>query len=170
MTMMTTRRLRMMEPLSEYSPLTIKWKKLKPQGKLDMPAKPGDAGYDVYATENAIIPPGCRIQMPLGIALEMPSGMVGLVQGKSGRAVREGLTTIGNVIDSGYRGEVHAVLVNTNHGSFGKDIMINSGEKVAQILFIKNYAPPIREVTELTQSERGADGFGSTGLIKEAGK
>lgn len=144
--------------------MKLKIKKLINFTGIDAPAKPGDAGYDLYATTDRRISLYSRFNMPLGIAIEIPEGYVGIIEAKSGRANKEGLTTIGNIIDSGYRGEIHAQLVNTSK-DFG--ITIKKGQKVAQIIFQKCYTPEIEFVEELSDSSRGKKGFGSTGLSDE---
>jgi len=141
----------------------LKVKDLGKDGKILAPAKVGDVGYDVIATEDCYIGLNDRHNMPLGIAIEIPLGYVAIIQAKSGRAKKEGITTIGNIIDSGYRGEIHANIVNTGL----TPIEISKGEKVAQILFHKCYTPEIQIVSELSESERGDKGFGSTGLYCE---
>lgn len=139
----------------------LKVKDLGKGGAMLAPAKVGDAGYDVIAIEDIDLCPGERFKMNLGIAIEIPNGYVAIVNAKSGRATKEGLTTIGNVIDSGYRGEISACLVNTHKNNC---INIKNGEKVAQILFHKCYTPKIEMVKELSETDRGKSGFGSTGL------
>jgi len=138
----------------------LKIKKLREGAKIDAPAKPGDVGFDVYAATTIRIPPGGRFAMPLGIAMEFPTGFGAFVEQRSGLAREKGILTIGNVIDAGYRGEVHAIIVNT-----GKEFLdVMKGDKIAQIVFhecptIKN----IEYVEELSQTDRGDKGFGSTG-------
>ncbi|MCF7795965.1 dUTP diphosphatase [Patescibacteria group bacterium] len=131
----------------------------KKYGKINKPAKHGDAGYDVFATKDIILKPHERYNMPLGIALEFPSDYVCVVNQKSGLANKYGIDTIGNVIDSGYRGEIHALIVNTSN----KDIFIKAGQKIAQLLFLFWKEFNILYVDELTETDRGSNGFGSTG-------
>lgn len=128
-------------------------------GKINNPAKPGDAGYDVFATENIILKPHERYNMPLGIALEFPGDYVCIVNQKSGLANKFGLDTIGNVIDSGYRGEIHAQIVNTSNFN----VKIEAGQKIAQLLFLFWKELNILYVDKLGETDRGEGGFGSTG-------
>jgi dUTP pyrophosphatase len=140
----------------------LKVKKLKEQAKIDPPAKLGDVGFDVYATTYKELKPGERYAMPLGIAMEFPEGYGAFVEQRSGLARKKGILTIGNVIDSGYRGECHAIIVNTSND---EEIAINAGDKIAQIVF--HPCPTVGEieyVEELSQTERGGKGFGSTGV------
>lgn len=140
--------------------MQVKVKKLNQQAKINLPAKQGDCGYDVFATKCITLPPHGRFNMPLGIAIEFQNGYFCQVNQKSGLANKYGIDTIGNVIDSGYRGEIHAQLVNTSN----EDVTIFAGEKVAQLIFIKCATPDIVFVSQLSQSDRGQAGFGSTGV------
>lgn len=133
-------------------------KKIIPEARINTPAYFGDAGYDVFATQTITLKPLERFNMPLGIAISFPSDCVCLVQQKSGNSVKKGFDTIGNVIDSSYRGEIHAVIVNTSNES----ITINKDDKVAQLLFLDVNTPRIEFVNELSTTERGEKGFGSS--------
>lgn len=138
----------------------IKIKKLEKNVKLPSKAHESDAGFDLYANEAFHINPGEIYNVPLGFAIEIPKHTVALVQGKSGLAKNNRITTIGNVIDSGYRGECHALLI--NHGY--EPIYFNQGDKVAQLLIIKLFeVDKFKEVEELSDTSRGSGGFGSTG-------
>ena len=126
---------------------------------INQPAKPGDCGYDVFATCNKTLLPHERFNMPLGIALEFTEGHFCQVNQKSGLANKFGIDTIGNVIDSAYRGEIHAQIVNTSNDVLKIDV----GQKIAQLIFIPFVKANIEYVDELSKTERGTDGFGSTG-------
>ena len=123
--------------------------------------RPGDAGYDVYSIESYRVAPGKRILVETGLYLEIPGGYVGLVKDRSSVAA-VGLHTLAGVIDSAYRGELKILLVN-----LAEEIMdIRIGQKVAQLLVVPVYSMPIEYVDsleDLTSTERGAGGFGSTG-------
>jgi len=134
----------------------LKVKKLNKEAKINAPFKEGDAGYDVFAMENIILPAQNRYAMPLGIALEFPPGFVCIVNQKSGIAKEFGIDTIGNVIDAGYRGEIHAQIVNTSKTY----IDIKKGQKIAQLLFHEVITPEIEYCTELSESLRGDRKFG----------
>lgn len=134
-------------------------KKLVPEAKLPSRATAGDAGLDLYSIEEIAIQPGDRLVVKTGVAMEIPFGYAGLVWDKSGLAAKKGIKTMGGVIDAGYRGEIQVVLAN-----FGSEPhMIAVGDKVAQILIQKVGLLDVEEVEELTDSERGEGGFGSTG-------
>lgn len=140
---------------------TLKVKKLREDAKINPPAKDGDAGHDVYATKTVTINPHDRFAMPLGIALEFPRGYVCIVMDKSGVANKQGLHSIGSVIDNCYRGEAHCILNNTSN----KKVEIKKGKKIAQLLFYKCYTvDKIEYVNELSKTNRGSGKFGSTGV------
>jgi len=130
--------------------------------KLPTKAHDGDAGFDVYNIDKPLILGfGERYRIPLGFAIEIPPGWVALIQEKSGLATNSGIMTIGNVIDSGYRGECHATLVCLSQ----KPVTIERGQKVAQMLILPCYTGKTYEVRSLLEdTERGSKGFGSSGL------
>lgn len=139
--------------------LTIKIKKLKTDAILPNHAHTGDAGMDMYASENVHVKKGERAKVPTGVAMEIPEGYVGLVWDKSGLSMNHGLKTLGGVIDSGYRGEIMIGIANLSN----EDYTIEKGHKVAQMLIQKIETPTIEEMEELEDSHRGEKGFGSTG-------
>jgi dUTP pyrophosphatase len=122
-------------------------------------AKPGDAGFDLYTREHAAIAPGAKAVLPTGISLEIPEGYVGLIWDKSGLSSKYGLKTFGGVIDSGYRGEIHVVMTNLSDNEHVFEV----GDRVAQVLIQKFEAVTFEMVDELSESERGHAGFGSSG-------
>jgi dUTP pyrophosphatase len=123
-------------------------------------AHPGDAGMDLVAVMEVVLEPGARALVPTGLALAIPDGFVGLIWDKSGRAVKEGLTTLAGVIDAGYRGEVQVAVYNTSDTK----IIIAPGQKVAQLLIQPIIQPEIAIVEQLDDTARSDGGFGSTGL------
>lgn len=123
--------------------------------------RPGDAGYDLYAVENYRVGAGQSVLVDSGLRLEIPSGYVGLVKDRSSVAAA-GLHTLAGVIDSAYRGELKILLVNLSDD----DIHIHAGQKIAQLLVVPLYSAPVEYVdspADLSNTRRGADGFGSTG-------
>lgn len=142
-----------------FDKLIIRAKKLHPEAIIPKYANPGDAGLDFFSVEDIIVPPKSRVGVHTGISLELPEGFVSLFWDKSGLALREGLTVLGGVIDSGYRGEYIIILYNTND----KPYEIKKGHKVAQLLIQRVENASIQEVTELTESIRGEGNFGSSG-------
>jgi len=141
----------------------IKIKKLHKDAIMPHYAHDGDAGMDLYAVEDIILWPHEPVAVPTGISIELPKGYVGLVWGKSGLALKEGITTVAGVIDSGYRGEYKVVLLNTTEQYY----YIDKGDKVAQLLIQPVMQAEIEESQELSETSRGAGGFGSTGMRKE---
>ena len=127
-------------------------------------ANPGDAGIDLYSAESFTMKPGERKLAPTGIAIAIPRGYAGFVQPKSGRAINEGLGIVNSpgLIDSGYRGEVKVVLINLDP----EDVVhVERGQKIAQLVVLAVPAVEILEAETLSESVRGEDGFGSTGLL-----
>lgn len=123
--------------------------------------RPGDAGYDLRATERVSIPQDGRRLVATGIALALPEGVAGLVTPRSGLALEHGLTLLNapGLIDPNYRGEIKVILHNTGEGRYTVEI----GDRVAQLVLVPYWAPQLQVVAELPGSERGADGFGSSG-------
>ncbi|MES3004948.1 MAG: dUTP diphosphatase [Patescibacteria group bacterium] len=139
--------------------MIVKFKKLYPDSKLPAYATKGDAGMDVFALENTTVSPGEKIGIKTGVATEIPEGFVGLVWDKSGLSMKHGIKTLGGVIDSGYRGEVVVGVINLGKESY----TFEKGHKVAQMLIQKVEHIEIVETEELSSTERGIGGFGSTG-------
>lgn len=140
--------------------MKLKIKKLRDDAKLFSYAHSGDAGMDVYSCEDKIIKAGTRDIISTGIAIAIEKGYVALVWDKSGLAAKSGIKTMAGVIDSGYRGEVKIVMLNTA----AEDYHVKKGEKISQILIQPIISANIEEVEELDDNTtRGADGFGSTG-------
>ena len=111
--------------------------------------------------EPVIVAPGETAWIPTGIALELPKGCAGLVYARSGLACKKGLAPANKVgvIDSDYRGQIVVVL--HNHGT--EPQQISSGDRIAQLVITPVWTPAYEEVNEISSSERGAGGFGSTG-------
>jgi dUTP pyrophosphatase len=124
-------------------------------------AKPGDAGADLRSTKSLVIGPNKRALIATGVRIAMPNGLVGLVHPRSGLAANHGITVLNapGTVDAGYRGEIMVTLLNTSEQDF--DIQV--GDRIAQIIFQEVVTPRFIEVSELPESARGSDGFGSTG-------
>ena len=118
-----------------------------------------DAGYDLYASEDAVIVGRQRTIIKTGVSFEMGEGLAGLFWPRSGLSVKKGLDVLAGVIDSGYRGEVMVCLYNTSD----EDVEINCGDRIAQIIFQEVPLVSLIESEELETSQRGSNGFGSTG-------
>jgi dUTP pyrophosphatase len=138
-------------------------KKLHPNAKLPTYGSPEAAGADLYAClEQAVtIQPGEIFWVPTGIALEVPKGCAGLVYARSSMGAKRGLAPANKVgvIDSDYRGEIRVVLL--NHSK--QPQTLEPGERVAQFVITPVLQPAYEEVAELTNTDRGEGGFGSTG-------
>lgn len=121
--------------------------------------KPGDAAYDFYSCERVFIPSQKRALIRTGLACEFPSNYVARVCDRSGRAANEGLHVMAGVIDSSYRGEWKILLFNTTNSI----IVIEEQTRIAQVLLYEVADFPVVEVSDLSDTERGDGGFGSTG-------
>jgi dUTP pyrophosphatase len=142
--------------------MTLKVRRLDPRAKLPTRAYPGDAGLDLYALEDGVLDPGERASVHTGIAVEIPEGEAGLVLPRSGLAARHGIALVNapGLIDSGYRGEIVVLLLNTDRSA---RFEMAAGDRIAQLVMVKVQTPEVVEVEELAVSERGAGGFGSSG-------
>lgn len=141
----------------------IRVKKLHPNAKLPTYGSIEAAGADLYACldEAVTIAPGETAWIPTGLALEVPKGCAGLVYARSSLGAKRGLAPANKVgvIDSDYRGEIRVVLL--NHGKVPQTV--ENGERVAQFLITPVLTPGYVEVEELSDTDRGTGGFGSTG-------
>ena len=133
-----------------------------PGAKLPQRAHGGDAGWDLHAVEGARLKPGQRVAIGTGISLAIPSGMAGLVLPRSGTALRHGISLVNSpgLIDSGYRGEVRVILLNTDLDS---EFVVEPGDRIAQLLFVDLPEIEVSQAQDLPESDRGGSGFGSTG-------
>ncbi|HIH09155.1 MAG TPA: dUTP diphosphatase [Candidatus Diapherotrites archaeon] len=122
----------------------------------------GDAGFDLYSTEDAILKPMQRKLIPTGISMAIEKGYEAQIRPKSGLAIEHGITLLNTpgTIDAGYRGEIKVIVINLGE----KEYRIEKGKKICQVVFNKIEHPEIIEVQELEASSRGKGGFGSTGL------
>jgi dUTP pyrophosphatase len=138
-------------------------KVLDPELPLPKRAMPDDAGLDLRARHRCLIGPGERRKIPCGIAIELPPGHAGLVLPRSGLAESKGLGFANScgLIDPGYRGEIQVIAVNLDKS---EPIEISRGERIAQLVVVPIAFPDVEEVDELSDSDRGESGFGSTGL------
>jgi len=136
-------------------------RRLRDDAVLPERAYPGDAGLDLAACERHELAPGERAVVGTGLAVAIPEGYAGFVQPRSGLAARNGITVVNapGLIDSGYRGEIRAVLLNTDSA---EPFVIEPGMRIAQLVVLPVEAPELVEVEELPESERGVRGFGSS--------
>jgi dUTP pyrophosphatase len=136
--------------------------KLKDEAQMPTRAHEGDAGLDLYACEAAHIGPGERWSVGTGVGVEIPAGHAGLVLPRSGLARDHGIALVNapGLIDSGYRGELRVLLLNTDPA---ETFRVEPGERIAQLLITPIATPEPVEAAELTESVRGRSGFGSSG-------
>ncbi|PIN94394.1 dUTP diphosphatase [Candidatus Pacearchaeota archaeon CG10_big_fil_rev_8_21_14_0_10_31_9] len=142
--------------------MKLRIKKLHEDAILPSYAHPGDAGIDLFSREDYVLKAGERYTFNLGISVEIPEGYFGSVRDKSGLASKSGLTILAGVVDSSYRGEIGIVVLNTSN----EDYKIDKGAKIAQMLIQPVHSCEIEEVQELSKTQRGTGGFGSTGKWK----
>ena len=137
--------------------------RLRDDAILPAQAYDGDAGLDLAACERAQLGPGERAIVGTGVAVAIPAGYAGLVMPRSGLAARHGLTILNapGLIDSGYRGELKVILLNTDPR---EPFVIEPGMRIAQLVLVEAAAVQLVEVEALPVSVRGAAGFGSSGV------
>lgn len=125
-------------------------------------ANPGDAGCDLKSAESLVLQPGEVKLVKTGFKMAIPSGVVGMVCPRSGLALKHGVTVLNapGIVDSGYRGDVGVILFNAGSDAFA----IEPGDRIAQLVFVKYLTADWYSVTDLDATERGDDGFGSTGV------
>lgn len=160
--------------------MQVNFKKLSKDAKIPTKVNKGDAGYDLYSTEDVFITPLERKLFKTNIAMAIPDGYYGRIADRSGLALKSGLHVLAGVIDSTYRGDIGVVILNTNgleDWSLIRQaeilklhplrpqafIHIKKGERIAQIIFEKYEDVEFSEAENLEETDRGAAGFGSTG-------
>jgi dUTP pyrophosphatase len=136
-------------------------RRLRDDAVLPERAYSGDAGLDLAACERVELAPGERATVGTGLAVAIPDGFAGFVQPRSGLAARHGLTVVNSpgLVDSGYRGELRVVLLNTDAR---EPFVVEPGMRIAQLVVLPVPALELVEVEELPESERGVRGFGSS--------
>jgi dUTP pyrophosphatase len=140
----------------------LRLRRLHPAARLPTRAHPGDAGLDLHAVEGVRLAPGARASVPTGLAVELPPGHAGLVLPRSGLAARHGVALVNapGLIDEGYRGEIHVLLLNTDRAAA---VELAAGDRIAQLLVVAVPVVAVEEADELGGTARGAGGFGSSG-------
>ncbi len=138
----------------------LKVKKLRPDAVLPVRKRKGDAGLDLYAVEDVVLKPGEWKAVPTGIAVEIPEGHFGLIKDRSGLALKYALHCLAGVVDENYRGEIKVVMINLG----GEEFKVEKGTRIAQLLIVPYLSVEVEEVEELSDTERGERGFGSSGL------
>lgn len=135
--------------------------RLRDDAVLPIQAYDGDAGFDLSACDQVTLEPGQRALVGTGLAVAIPEGYAGFVQPRSGLATRHGITVVNSpgLVDSGYRGELRVVLLNTDAR---EPFTVEPGMRIAQLVVLPVPAVSLLEVDELAESERGVRGFGSS--------
>lgn len=159
---------------AERRAVTVKVTRLAHGADLPLPAyqTEGSAGLDLLAATDPAHPlfiaPGTRTAVPTGLVLELPPGFEGQVRPRSGLALKQGLTVLNapGTVDSDYRGEVQVILVNLSF----ETATVRRGERIAQLIIAPVRRANLVESEALSQTERGAGGFGSTGTASKAEK
>lgn len=170
--------------------MNVKIKRLHPDAVITQYAKPGDAGFDLVAVEDIIVKPGETVKVPTGLAFELPEGYELQIRPRSGITLKTKLRVQLGTCDAGYRGEVGVIVDNIAEDPFGNVVpylsyidgndyrtdgeiypnetyIIRKGDKIAQGIIAPIQQAGFIEVDELNDSERGAGGFGSTGVRSE---
>ena len=144
------------------TPMTVKVLRTDPAAQLPAYAHPGDAGMDVRSIEEVTLAPGARALIHTGLVLMLPPDAEAQVRPRSGLALKHGVTVLNTpgTIDAGYRGEVGVILINLGAEPF----VVEKGMKIAQLVVARVTRAEIVEVASVDETDRGAGGFGSTGI------
>ena len=143
-------------------PVVVDVRRLDPDLPLPTTAHSGDAGVDLHAREDALLRAGGgRVLVPTGIAVAIPVGYMGIVVPRSGLALKHGISLVNTpgIIDSGYRGELKVVMMNTDPTD---DYQVTRGDRIAQLIIQEIVSVTWRPVNQLTGEDRGG-GFGHSG-------
>lgn len=142
--------------------MELRIKRMHEDAKLPLQARAGDAGMDLFSSEDTIIPARKWALVKTGIQLELPVGTEGQVRPRSGLALKHGITVLNSpgTIDEGYRGEVGVVLM--NHSDV--DFVVEKHMRIAQLVVQLVPTVNVVEVSALSETERGEQGFGSSGV------
>ena len=145
--------------------MQLKFKKLHPDAILPTKGTHEAAAVDIYSIEDVFLAATTFKKVRTGLAVEIPSGYFGFIAPRSGKATKEGLILrSSNVVDADFRGEIMiCCYALPDGGSFGESINIKKGERIAQMIIIPVPAIEVEEALELSNTERGSGGFGSTG-------
>lgn len=141
--------------------MEVAFRKLRDDAVVPSRAYDGDAGLDLASCERVVLAPGERAMVATGLAVAVPDGYAGFVQPRSGLAARHGITIVNTpgLVDSGYRGELRVVLLNTDAR---EPFVVEPGMRIAQLVVVPVAVAEPVEVDDLPESERGVRGFGSS--------
>lgn len=141
-------------------PMTIPIQALRDTAILPRQGHASDAGYDLHTTDSETeLSPGDRVMFGTGLAMAIPDGYVGFIKPRSGLAAKQGIDVLGGVVDSGYRGEIKVILLNTGR----RPVTIRRWDRIAQLVIQRVPRVVFAPVSELPGTVRGEGGFGSTG-------
>ena len=142
--------------------MTLSFKRINPDAVLPSYAHPGDAGMDLRSVDDAVIPAGGRALVHTGLVVNLPPGYEAQVRPRSGLALKSGVTVLNTpgTIDAGYRGEIGVILANFCEEPFS----VHKGDRIAQMVIAPVTFAEIVETDSIDETDRGAGGFGSTGL------
>ena len=141
--------------------LQINVKKLSENATIPTQGTNFAAGYDLYATEDAVVVCGTRKLIKTNISMEITPGYYGRIAPRSGLAYKNGIDVLAGVIDSDYRGDIGVILYNTDKNI---DFAVKKGDRIAQIIFEACYTATLNNADNLDNTLRQAGGFGSTGV------
>jgi dUTP pyrophosphatase len=139
---------------------TIKYKKLSQNATAPESSSEDDAGYDLFAAHDGCMSGGGRGIIKTNISIELPEGYYGQLEGRSGLAVKSGIAVLGGIIDPNYRGDIGVILVNLDNE---KTFVYKKGDKICQMVIKPYIKPQMIEADELSATDRGEKGFGSSG-------
>lgn len=142
--------------------MTLGFKRIHKDAVLPAYAHPSDAGMDLKSVEDVEIAPGRRALVHTGLVVNLPPMHEAQVRPRSGLALKHGVTVLNTpgTIDAGYRGEIGVILVNLGEAPF----KVAKGDKIAQLVIAPVLQPDVVEVDVIDETDRGAGGFGSTGV------
>lgn len=142
--------------------MRLGFRKIHPDAILPAYAHPSDAGMDIMSVEELTVPARGRALVHTGLVVLLPPAYEAQVRPRSGLALKRGVTVLNTpgTIDSGYRGEIGVILFNSSDEPF----KVNCGDRIAQLVIAPVTQPEVFEATEIDETDRGAGGFGSTGI------
>jgi len=146
-------------PFPTWNGPVLEVKKLDDRASIPTKVNATDAGYDLYALEGAILEKHTHQLIKTGISFAIPEGYVGLIWPRSGMAYKYGIDVFAGVIDSSYRGDVGVILYNSQYNNY----RIKEGDRIAQIVFQRVHDFDLHLVDDLSDTNRGSGGFGSSG-------
>lgn len=142
--------------------MTVGFKRIHPDAVLPAYAHANDAGMDLRSVDDVVVPSGGRALVHTGLVMALPPMHEGQVRPRSGLALKHGITVLNTpgTIDAGYRGEVGVILANFGDADFS----VKKGDKIAQLVIAPVLQPAVAEIDVVDETDRGAGGFGSTGV------